>query len=119
MSGMTSIINELWVPAVALLLFFLLQAYGHMGELGLTLLIAGVGSLLFYWDDRVGERVLFLIGTVLGFIVEIGFRLLGYQQVWVDASLLGVPYWLPLAWGVGFVLITRLGVYVRALAVTD
>lgn len=114
-----SAINELWVPAVALGLFFLLQARGHMSELGLTLLMIGVASLIFYWQDRVQERYLFAIGVLLGLVIEVGFRFLGYQQVWVEASLLGVPYWLPLAWGVGFVLITRFGVMVRGLRVSD
>lgn len=114
-----SFINEFWIPALALVLFFLFQSRGTISEVWLTVFAAGIAALVFYWYDRVGERYLFYIGVVMGAWIEIGFRLLGYQQSWTDASFFGVPYWLPLAWGIGFVLITRLGVYIRDLAVTD
>lgn len=119
MGTKTSIVNEFWVPAVALVLFFLFQARGNLSELALTGFAAGIAALLFYWYDRVGERYLFFLGVVIGAWIEIGFRFLGYQQAWTDASFFGVPYWLPIAWGVGFVLITRLGVWIRDLPVTD
>jgi hypothetical protein len=115
----SSIVNEFWVPAVAMVLFFLFQARGHLSELTLTLFAIGIASLLYYWHDRVGERYLFFLGVVIGSWIEIGFRFLGYQQVWADASFFGVPYWLPLAWGIGFVIVTRLGVWIRGLKVTD
>lgn len=114
-----SIINEFWIPAVALVLFFLFQARGNLSELALTAGAVGVAALLFYWYDRVGERYLFFLGVVIGAWIEVGFRFLGYQQVWADASFFGVPYWLPIAWGIMFVLITRLGVWIRDLQVTD
>jgi len=102
-----------------MILFFLFQSIGHMSEFALTLFAVGIASLLFYWYDRVGERYLFLVGVITGAFIEVGFRFIGFQQVWTDASFFGVPYWLPLAWGIGFVLITRLGVWIRGLSVTD
>lgn len=104
---------------MALVLFFLFQARGNLSELALTGAALGVSALLFYWNSRVGERWLFFLGVIIGLIIEVGFRYLGYQQVWTDASLMGVPYWLPVAWGIGFVLITRLGIWIRNLPVTD
>jgi hypothetical protein len=115
----TSIINEFWIPGVTLVLFFLFQARGNVSELGLTFFAAGIAALLFYWYDRVGERYLLFLGVFIGTFIEVGFRFLGYQQSWTEASFFGVPYWLPLAWGVGFVIITRLGVWIRGLKVTD
>lgn len=117
--GTKSIINEFWIPVVALVLFFLFQARGNLTELQLTLFAVGVSALLFYWYDRVGERYLYFFGLVVGALIEVGFRYLGYQQVWTDASFFGVPYWLPVAWGILFVLITRFGVWIRGLDVTD
>jgi len=114
-----SLFNEFGIPAFALILFFLLQARGNLSELGLTFFIAGVSSLVFYWKSRVEEVHLFGIGTATGLLIEVGFRFLGYQQTWTDASLLGIPYWLPIAWGMGFVLITRLGIYIRGIEVSD
>ncbi len=115
----TTLWNELWIPTVALLFFFLLQAFGALSELALTVFVIAVSSLVFYWKTRLTEAYLFGIGVASGLFVEIGFRLLGYQQVWLDASLFGIPYWLPIAWGMGFVLITRLGIYTRGLPLED
>ena len=102
-----------------MVLFFLFQSLGHMSELALTLFALGISALLFYWYDRVGERYLYFIGVATGAWIEIGFRFLGYQQHWTDASFFGVPYWLPIVWGIGFVIVTRLGVLIRSLEVTD
>lgn len=90
-----------------------------MSELFLTFFAIAVSALLFYWYDRVGERYLFFLGLFIGFVIEVGFRYLGYQQIWTEASLFGVPLWLPIAWGAGFVLITRLGAWIRGLQITD
>lgn len=111
----SSFLTEFYVPAIALLFFFLLQAGGGLTELQLTFFVAGVSSLLFYWQYRFQEVQLFAIGTGVGLFIEIGFRILGYQQEWIDASLFGIPYWLPIAWGMGFVLITRLGIFIRGI----
>ncbi len=117
--GTRSIINEFWIPALALFLFFAIQSRGLWSELGLTLFALGISALLFYWHDRVGERYLYFVGVVMGAWIEVGFRYIGFQQVWADASFFGVPYWLPIAWGILFVLITRLGISIRGLAASD
>jgi hypothetical protein len=117
--SLETITKEFGIPVLALMLFFALQARGSMSELGLTFFIAGVSSLLFNWHSRIAEVYLYGIGTAVGIFIEIGFRFLGYQQTWTDASLFGIPFWLPLAWGMGFVLITRFGMYVRSIPAND
>lgn len=104
---------------MALVLFFLFQSQGTLSELFLTLFALGISALLFLRQSRIGERYLYLVGLILGAFIEVGFRFLGYQQVWTNASFFGVPFWLPIAWGIGFVLITRIGIYIRNLEVTD
>ncbi len=110
-----SVVKELYIPFVVLIAFFLVQALGIIGEVGLTLGIIGVTLFTFAMRCHVGEVKLLLIGTALGAFLEIGLRVFGFQQVWTRASLFGVPYWLPLIWGLGFVLITRLGIYIRKM----
>jgi hypothetical protein len=73
----------------------------------------------FAWNTRTGETYLYFLGIVIGLGLELGFRYLGYQQVWTEASLFGIPYWLPIVWGIGFVLVTRLGIYIRGIQPTD
>ncbi len=117
--GIHTLLNEFWLPTVALVLFFLFQAQGTLSESFLTMFSFGLSALLFTRNTRLGEVYLFYIGVLAGFVLEVGFRFLGYQQVWLDASLFGIPYWLPIVWGVGFVLITRLGLYMRGIKATD
>ena len=59
------------------------------------------------------ELKLFFLGLALGFIIEVGLGLIARQQYWDNASLMGVPVWLPLIWGIGFVAITRVGIRFR------
>ena len=111
--------KEFWIPLAALVLFFVFQAQGALSEAFLTLFAFGASALLFFWNRRIGEAYLYFLGIIIGLGIEIGFRYLGYQQVWEEASFFGIPYWLPIAWGIGFVLITRVGVYIRGLSVSD
>ncbi len=105
------------VPATAAFLFLVFESTGKMTELSLTAFIVAVSCAMFFIREHRREPWLFAIGVVVGAVVEIGLRIFGYQQVWTSASLFGVPYWLPIAWGVGFVLITRLGILVRGTRV--
>ena len=86
-----------------------------VGEKILTLfiiLVAVVTALISYHHN---EWLLFIVGLLFGIIIEVGLRQLGYQQVWKKAHFFGVPYWLPLIWGFGFVIITRLGLFILAI----
>ena len=106
--------KDFLAPALLLTAFFILQAMGLVGERGLTILVilAIIVTLLLRY--RHGELLLLTIGILAGGVIEIGLRFVGFQQVWNNASLFGVPYWLPLIWGFGFVVITRLGIYITS-----
>ncbi|MGH7175130.1 MAG: hypothetical protein ACREGR_02090 [Minisyncoccia bacterium] len=106
-------LREFGIPALAAFLFLLVESAGHLPELALTAFIICATLLMFAVRDNPGEPLLFFVGVVVGAFVEIGLRIFGYQQMWTSASLFGVPYWLPIAWGTGFVLITRLGLLIR------
>ena len=101
------------MPAGAAFLFLAFESTGAMTELSLTAFIIAVACTMFFVRSHKHEPLLFLIGIGAGIVVELGLRIFGYQQVWQSASLFGIPFWLPIAWGVGFVLITRLGMLVR------
>ncbi|MFA5745163.1 MAG: hypothetical protein WC887_03045 [Candidatus Paceibacterota bacterium] len=106
---------EFGIPIVAAFIFLVSQSSGRFSELALTAFIVIVTFLVFIMKDHKNEVLLFVIGILVGSFIEIGLRILGYQQVWTDASLFGVPYWLPIAWGLGFVLITRVGIHLRKM----
>ncbi len=107
--SLIKIITQLGVPFLGFVIFFIIQSKKMMSEIMLTafvILIAIITFIIFYQSN---EWLLFLIGLFFGVIIEVGMRYFGYQQVWSNASFFGVPYWLPLMWGFGFVIITRLG----------
>ena len=104
--------KELGIPFAALLVFFFFQSMGKMSELAITVFIvlAMTGTWIVKYHNR--EWILSLVGLGFGILIEVGFRVFGYQQVWVNASFFGVPCWLPIVWGFGFVIITRLGIFI-------
>lgn len=103
------------IPVIASFIFLASQASGRFSELALTAFIVAVSFLIFVMRHHQNEQRLFITGILTGCVIEIGLRQLGYQQTWTEASLFGIPYWLPIAWGLGFVLITRFGVHLRGL----
>lgn len=109
----TAPLRDFIIPIIAAFLFLISQAAGRFNELALTAFIVAVSFLIFVLKEHRNEKYLFIIGLLVGSFIEIGLRILGYQQSWTDASLFGVPYWLPIAWGLGFVIITRVGVWLR------
>ncbi len=111
---MKKFIKELGIPFTALIIFFVFQSKGSMSENALTIFIVAVSILTAFLKLHRREALLFFLGIAFGSFIEIGLRYFGYQQVWTDASFYGVPYWLPLVWGFGFVVITRLGMFVRS-----
>lgn len=111
----TIISSDIAVPLIGFVLFFVVQAAGRTSEKFLMLTVILLSGGVFALHYNAGEMALFLIGLAFGLVIEIGLRKLGSQQKWSRASLLGVPYWLPFVWGIGFVVITRLGLFVRTL----
>jgi hypothetical protein len=55
------------------------------------------------------EWMLFVVGTMLGLTFELGGDAIYKLQSWSEGSLFGIPAWLPLFWGLGFVFFRRFG----------
>jgi hypothetical protein len=55
------------------------------------------------------EWALFALGSALGLVFELGGDAIYKLQSWSEGSLFGIPTWLPLFWGLGFVFIRRFG----------
>ncbi len=110
---------EFGIPAFASFLFLAFETTGRLNEITVTAFIIAVTFIIFLVKDHKNELWLFLSGMAVGSFVEIGLRILGHQQNWNQASLFGVPFWLPIAWGVGFVVITRFGMWLRNVKSID
>jgi general stress protein CsbA len=55
------------------------------------------------------EWKVLVFGVILGIIFELGGDLIYKAQYWENASFFGIPIWLPLMWGYGFIFIRRIG----------
>lgn len=104
---------EIILPVGLMIVFFVLQSLGLIREFWLGSILVLIMCLTWWLKYYKGEALLFIIGLFSGAFIEIGLRVFGFQQVWKDSSLFGVPVWLPVVWGVGFVLIARLGDMVK------
>jgi hypothetical protein len=89
------------------IVFFVAQVF-ILKEIPLTVLALVLCALLL-WNREPGEGILYALGLVSGLIIEVGLGQIARTQHWENASLLGVPYWLPLLWGYGFVVMRRVG----------
>jgi hypothetical protein len=108
-------LKELGIPFLCFIIFFLFQSKKVWKEKFLTFAIIFISIFTAFISYHQNELLLFIIGLFFGIVIEVGMRRLGYQQIWNDASFFGVPYWLPLIWGFGFVIITRLGIFILGL----
>lgn len=89
------------------ILFFIFQVTVK-DEIFLTFLSILFSALLLV--KRVpGELTLFGVGLAMGLVIEVGLGLVSRSQHWENASMFGVPYWLPIIWGYGFVALRRIG----------
>jgi len=87
--------------------FFVVQVL-VLRELPLTVISVLLCIVLLV--NRVkGEFHLFLFGVLLSLIIELGLGLVARSQHWEHASLFGIPFWLPIMWGYGFVVMRRVG----------
>lgn len=87
--------------------FFVLQVL-VIDEKIVTVAAVIFSAFLFFRYER-GEIYIYLTGVVVGLIIEVGLGQVARTQFFTNASLFGVPLWLPLAWGYGFVVMRRIG----------
>lgn len=106
---------RLVVPLLLYVGFFLFKAITNPSELITTLIAIVLITLVFALHYNEGEAGLFILGILIGLFTEIGMAGIAgeRQQIWLEASFFGIPYWLPLAWGFAFVVLTRIGIFLR------
>lgn len=89
-------------------LFFVLKKVTGANEVVSTILMVLIFAVYIYLTGfKRREAELLVMGVVAGFLVEVGLGSVYREQFWLNASLWGIPFWLPLAWGMGFVIIEQ------------
>ena len=110
-----TVIRQVWAPLALYVGFFLVKAMLGPTEIVATYMaIAAVAMTFALWYEE-GELGLFIIGVILGIIIEVGLTGVAgeRQQVWLNASFFGIPYWLPIVWGVAFIIIPRFSAFMH------
>ena len=76
-------------------------------------LVLTLGLIYFHKDKT--EFSIFAYGILIGAIVEvIGTQISGYQS-FTKPDFGGIPMWLPIVWGYGFVAMKRIGFVLKGL----
>lgn len=107
--------KEIFVPIVLLVIFFATQATGMFGDGVMFWILLVFNLIVFYLVCNKDEYKLYLIGVVAGILIEARGELFSGSLHLGMTSFMGVPYWMVLVWGLGVVLITRVGVAVRRM----
>ncbi len=99
-----SILLQLIPLFLALTIFLFTQKELYVTT-GIIILIL-ISFKIKYYE---GEWKVLLFGIITGLLFEIAGDAIYKLQYWEKASLMGIPLWLPLMWGYGFVFIRRVG----------
>lgn len=76
-------------------------------------MVLTLGLINFHKDKT--EFIIFAYGILIGIIVEvIGTQVSGYQS-FTRPDFGGIPMWLPIAWGYGFIAMKRIGLILKEL----
>jgi hypothetical protein len=105
-------LKDLWtsiiVPSILLMLFFVTLAMFESEIISSIILLLFI-IITFTIKHNHREWLLVLIGIILGIVFEVGGDLIYKLQYWNSGMLFGLPLWLPLLWGFGFLIIHRVG----------
>lgn len=78
----------------------------------LTIYVTAVLLLVLIGKDRKVELRILVYGMIVGFAIEtIGTQISGYQS-FMNPDIFGIPYWLIVVWGYGFVLMKRISLII-------
>lgn len=71
-----------------------------------------VSGLIHFHKDKKEWTILFY-GILVGTIVEVAGTQIGGYQSFANPDFFGIPIWLPVAWGYGFVMMARIGLILK------
>ena len=74
--------------------------------------ITATVTVILTGKDRKTETMIFCYGALVGLVIEtIGTSVSGYQS-FANPDLIGIPYWLVVTWGYGFILMKRVALII-------
>lgn len=110
--------KKLFIETIPIVAGIPVSYFFWQNTLVLSLIYLAASLLLIYLHKDRTEFMIFLYGALIGSIVEvIGVNISGYQS-FSKPDILGIPIWLPIVWGYGFVAIKRIGSAIKNLTET-
>ncbi len=91
------------------LFFLLFISLFTKNEFLISIILIGMLLITFKIKYYKNEWKIFLFGIIIGFLFELTGSIIYKLQYWEQGTLFGMPIWLPLFWGYGFVFIRRIG----------
>ena len=79
----------------------------------LTLYFMLTVGFIYFGNDRKTETFIACYGILAGIIIEVSGAWNGYQK-FTTPQFFGIPFWLILTWGYGFVLMKRIGFIIHS-----
>jgi 4-hydroxybenzoate polyprenyltransferase len=96
------------IQTVLLLLFFAITFIIN-NEIAVTIILILFLIIAFKFRYNKGEWRVFVLGLIIGIVLELGGYYFHRLQYWTVDGFFGIPLWLPVVWGIGFVFIRRIG----------
>ena len=107
--------SKVFVETLPILFGILLSYLFWQNNLLLFIFYLFLTLLLIYFHKDKAEYFIFVYGILVGIVVEvIGTQISGYQS-FTKPDFGGIPIWLPIAWGYGFVAMKRIGFILKGL----
>ncbi|OGF89036.1 hypothetical protein A3I27_03395 [Candidatus Giovannonibacteria bacterium RIFCSPLOWO2_02_FULL_43_11b] len=109
---MSKVFN-VFIETLPILFGILLSYLFWQNSLLLFMIYIVLSVVLILWHRDNSEFVIFIYGIIIGGLVEvIGTQVSGYQS-FIEPDFLGIPIWLPVVWGYGFVAMKRIGIILK------
>ena len=106
-------LSKIFLETLPILFGILLSYLFWRNNLLLFVIYLVLTSGLVYFHKDKTEYIIFVYGVIIGAIVEIiGTQVSGYQS-FTKPDFAGIPMWLPIVWGYGFVAMKRIGIIIK------
>lgn len=105
--------RQLLLHSAPFALGIVLSYFFWRSDITLFMIYAGlVLAVIWAGKDQKTETLILIYGIIAGVVVEvIGTKVSRYQN-FTNPDAFGIPYWLPVSWGYGFVLMKRIGLII-------
>jgi len=107
MKSVADLIKFIFLELIPVIIGKILLIFFWRSNLLLTFLYLIVIGAAFKIKYEKREWIVFLLGAVVGLLIEIGAVFIGFES-FVEPLFLGIPLWMPLTWGYGFIVIRRI-----------